>query len=105
MEWKTVIQMIIFSVKMIMRYGPSLWKIGKNIYDDVEGMSKEAPEPLSSTSKAQQWNNKALVYHIENKGIVPPRLKLNELRENVWTAKNQLAEDRKPISDPKLMVA
>jgi hypothetical protein len=97
--------MVIFSVKMLIRYGPGLWKIGKDIYDDVEDLSANSTEPLSSTTKAQEWNNKALVYEIEKKGVVPTMNKLNRMREDVWTAKNKLAEDRKPISDPKLMVA
>ena len=87
MQW---IQIAIFAMRMIIKYGPKAWKIGKGIYDDVEAKFHEDGRALSSDESARVFNLSASTAVTQRKVRIKRATteKLNELREDVWRYKN-----------------
>jgi len=83
---------------MIWKYGPGLWKLGKDIYDDVESRSLNTSE-----SKAIAYNRRAEQAFVGQKGYMPRRRTLNEFREAVWKYRNP-GKTAMPLMDARLRV-
>lgn len=98
MQW---IQLAFFVMRMIIKYGPKLWKLGNEIYHDVEGKQNEDGSPLSSEQSANIYNQKATRKIVGKTGRAPDVRKLNALREDVWK-KNNPGNVPKPLSNVRL---
>jgi hypothetical protein len=95
------IKWALFISQMIIRYGPKLWKLGKEIYNEIERRVDSKNEKLSSDAKAKAFNKLAVSPYMKHKKKVPMHPDLNRFRENIWTAKNR-GKTRKALKDPKL---
>lgn len=94
------IQILITAIKMLVKYGPTVWKLAKQIYDDVEGRSYADGTKMKSETSAKEFNRQA-------EGLIVPKTKkkmarpdLNELREDVWKYRNP-GKTPKEIFDAK----
>lgn len=99
MNW---IKIAMFAVGMIIKYGPTLWKLGKQIYDDIE-QKKMVDSTMSSEQKAIMFNRTAERAYIGQSRETPDRKTLNMFREDVWKAKNP-GKTGKPLKDVRLNV-
>jgi len=98
MKW---IQLAIYAVRMILRYGPKLWALGKEIYDDLEKRRRPDNTPLGAEEKATVFNHLAERAVADTKGIVPRRPVLNRYREDVWQYRNP-GKRAKRLADARL---
>ena len=98
MKW---IQLAVFATRMILRYGPKLWKLGKEIFDDIEQRRRQDGTPLAKEEKAAVFNTLAERAIVEQKGYEPRRPALNVLRENVWRYRNP-GKTPKRLADARL---
>jgi hypothetical protein len=96
------IQLAIFIVQMLIKYGPTLWKLGKQIYDEIEARI-HGGETLTSDQKAIAFNRTAERAYVAQTSTQPTRKVLNEFRENVWTLKNP-GKEPKPLTDVRLRI-
>ena len=95
MKW---IQLAIFAVRMVLRYGPKLWNLGKQIYDDIESRGL-----VSTEAKARAFNNQAELPFTEIAGYMPTRPTLNEFRESVWRYRNPWKNPQR-LKDARLRI-
>ena len=101
-------QLIFFAIKMLWEYGPRIWKLGKEIYDKVEGSHSSVPEsritePLTSELKAIKFNRLAETAISGLTGVEPKRSELNQFRERVWKYRNPNATP-KDLADARLRI-
>jgi hypothetical protein len=92
MQW---VSLGLFVARMIAKYGPALWKLAKQIFDDIEDRRNKDGKPLDRNEKAMTFNTSMVKPYTELKGRVPDTAYLNGLRENVWKAKNPGAKPKK----------
>lgn len=100
MRW---VQLAFFIVRMLWRYGPPLWKIGNDIYHDIESKSGAGGKALSSEEKADTFNRKAQMAYTGSHGYMPRRPMLNEFREAVWK-RNNIGKEPRKLMDARLRV-
>ena len=82
------IQLGMFAVKMIIKWGPKIWKLGNDVYHDIEGKRDIDGDALTSDQSANSYNQKAVrvVAGFTGKAYSPRNL--NALREDVWKRNN-----------------
>jgi len=96
------IQIVILVVQAIIKFGPAIYKVGKEVYEWVES-KRDKEIKLNSDAKALSFNL-ASERILAGKAIakLPPE-RMNELRETVWASKNP-GKNPKPLTDPALRV-
>jgi len=99
MNW---IKFAMFAVNMLIKYGPALWKLGKQIYDDIERKAA-VDSTITPEQKAIIFNRTAERAYTGQRGKTPNRKTLNAFRENVWKAKNP-GKTGKPLGDVRLNI-
>ena len=92
---------LLFAIDMLIKYGPTLWKIGKEIYDVIEKRGNQAQ--LTSDQKAGSWNDNVKGHWTDQRGKHPKRAELNRMRERVWMANNPGKKPKK-LHDPRLKI-
>jgi len=100
MKW---LQLAFLIIRMLWKYGPAAWKLGNNIYHDVEGRVRPGGDKLTSEERAKAFNDIAVTQSIKKYGEVPKRVELNKFRENVWK-RNNIGKTAKPLRDPRLRI-
>ena len=98
MKWLEVAFLVI---RMLWTYGPTVWKLGNNIYHDVEGRVRPGGGKLTSEESAKAFNDISVTEAIKQFGEVPHRSELNKFREQVWK-RNNIGKTAKKLRDPRL---
>jgi len=98
MKW---LQVAFLVIRMLWKYGPTVWKLGNQIYKDVEGRTHPDGEKLASEESAKAFNDIAVTEAIKKFGEVPKRSELNKFREQVWK-RNNIGKTAKKLRDPRL---
>jgi hypothetical protein len=96
MNWAKILGLVgqvMFWVKMLIRWGPTVWKMGQKIYRDVEGVYSEK----SSDVKATRFYEDVRYEMAQKKKPRPWIADVNRLREDVWD-KNNPGKTRKPLT-------
>jgi len=98
MKW---IQIALLIIQMLWKYGPTMWKLGNDIYHEVEGhIAPEGTKP-TSTEKAAAFNRIAVTESVRKYKEIPKRSELNRFREDVWK-RNNINKVAKRIEDARL---
>jgi hypothetical protein len=100
MRW---IQLALFAVRMIWKYGPTVWKLGNKIYHEVEARVHKDGEKLLSEESAVAFNHKVVQRSIDRYDEMPGRSEINKFREDVWK-RNNIGKTAKRLKDPRLRV-
>lgn len=81
---KNEMKWIVFILKCIITYGPKLWKIGRELYDNIEKWSSDK----KGEEKAKMFDRAAKVNFRTVNKVDPTDLTVKEFREDVWKSKN-----------------
>jgi hypothetical protein len=100
MKW---LQLAFLIIRMLWKYGPAAWKLGNNIYRDVESRTHSGGDKLTSEESAKAFNDIVVTQSIKKYGEVPKRPELNKFREHVWK-RNNIGKTAKRLRDPRLRV-
>ena len=98
MNWVKIlglVSQVIFWVKMLFRWGPTVWKMGTKIYRDVESIYP-ASSDKGSDGKATRFYEDVRYETARRKKPRPWITDVNRLREDVW-AKNNPGKTPKPL--------
>jgi len=97
MKWLKLLQVFWFVFRMLRKWGPKAWKLGKGIYDDLEAQRAESPQPLAPEEVAREFNRVAeqRLADLSRGRRIPTRPTLNAIREDVWKYKNQGKEPKR----------
>lgn len=95
------LSLAVYVIRMVWKYGPRLWKIGRELYDEIEARCSPDGTPLDATEKAVVFNEVAQKAIAEHKGYVPRRPVVNLYRERVWRYRNP-GKTPKRLTDARL---
>lgn len=101
MSW---VSAVILAIELLVKYGPRIYKLGKEIYDYIEEKTRttvRAETPITSDEKAERFNNK-VAEKLTAAGRRMSRSEINEFREAIWEKKNP-GKTPKPLTDQRLM--
>lgn len=86
-----IINLAIFIGKLIVEYGPPLYKMGVEIYEAVEEWAskkgKEEGQKPSSEAKAARFDTAAKKAFITAERIVPGPVAIEQYRQNIWLSR------------------
>jgi len=95
------IQLGMFALQMLIKWGPKIWKLGNNVYRDIEEKRNETGGTLTSDESAKSYNEKAVRVVAGATGKAYSPRNLNALREDVWK-RNNIGSKPKPLKDARL---
>ena len=84
-EW---VSWLVFSLRLLVRYGPALIELGQKIYESIERVSQQRAQPMLSREKQELFDIRARSLLERHQGVIPTQRRVAEFRQDMWTKAN-----------------